>query len=124
MAYRIGWLLSIVRLLLQTLRTDEFLDQDGHDYIVNPAAQLFRNGLGFTILLTGLTDFDFAARHLLIRVFGVSFQFGQQEVHAFLQGIAGPQLLFIPENDSCFKAKPPDLLLQCVYFLQTGLHPQ
>src|SRR5256885_8353615 len=60
MAYRIGWLLSIVCLLPQTLRTDEFLDQDGHDHVLNPASQIIGNGLVFTVLGVHWTEFGFA----------------------------------------------------------------
>src|SRR5208337_4890455 len=99
MAYRIVPLLSILGLLLQTFRPNEFLDQDGHDHPLNPTTQIVGNDLRFTIPMYTLSNFDLAAWHLLIRVFGPSFQFGQQKVDPLLQRIAGPQLLFIPEKD-------------------------
>src|SRR5271165_1099791 len=124
MAYFIVPLLSILGLLLQTPRTNEFLDQDGDDHPLNPAAQIVGNEMRFATPLYSLSDSDLAPWHLLIRVFSPSLQFGQQKVDAFLQGIARPQLLFIPENDPRFIAQPLDLFLKCFYFLQKGLQPK
>ena len=92
--------------------------------MVNPGPQIIGNGLGFTILAICLTELDLALRHLLVRAFGFSFQFGQQQVNAFLQGIARPQLFFIPENDYLLRSQASRSLSSSVYFPQTGLHPQ